>query len=152
MAKVTKVTDQVQSNRDQNKAMSAHVQSVSDPLFVQDTLRSIYTKERFGSVKAAQIEAFTFLRPRVKHSLLTLRRVRHFFEGTAKIVRGEEKDAVRAAQIEEAKREYRELTNRLARLEAAFAVADAEFFGPQMDAHRRASAPVGGLDRPGTEG
>lgn len=125
--------------------------SISDTAFVQDTLRSVYTVERFGSVKAAQTEAYNFLRKRVTGRQLTLRRVRTFFEGKAKAVRGEEKDAVRAAQIEEAKREYQELKTKLARMEAALAVADQAFLGPQMDAYRGSQAEMGAMDRAGTQ-
>jgi len=124
---------------------------MSDSVFVQDTLRSVYTVERFGSVKAAQIEAYEFIRIRVRKNL-TLRRVRHFFEGTARRVDGEEKDAVRMAQIEEARNEQRELRARLARLDAALARVDEDFHGPQMAAHREAAFGLGRMDLPRTQG
>lgn len=81
--------------------------SMSDTAFVQETLRGVYTVERFGSVKAAQGAALDFMRKRVRN--MTARRIRSFFEGTARIIRGEEKDAVRAAEIEEGRREQAEL-------------------------------------------
>lgn len=117
---------------------------MSDTAFVQETLTEIYTVKRFGSVKAAQFEAWGFLRKRVKEKPLKMRRVRAFFEGKAKIVRGEEKDAVRAAQIEEAKREQQELRARLARLDAALAVADQEF---HREAREALQSSLGGLRR-----
>lgn len=108
--------------------------SISDTDFVQNTLRDVYTVERFGSVKAAQIAAYDFLRKRVRGRTLTLRRVRTFFEGKAKAVRGEEKDAVRAAQIEEARNERNALRARLDRLDGLLAEMDAELFSPALAA------------------
>ena len=73
-----------------------------------------------------------------------------------------ELDALRAAAgiAREARNEYRELTARIARLEAALRVQDAEFSGPQADALRQATggphSPLGsqrGLGKPsGLEG
>lgn len=125
----------MQSKQDQ-------MQSVSDPVFVQNTLRSVYTIKRFGSVKAAQYEAWTFLRERVRKEL-KLRRVRHFFEGTAKRIDGEEKDAVRMAQIEEARNERTSLRARLDSLDALLAAVDEEFHGPTLAALRDQSRAAG---------
>jgi hypothetical protein len=119
---------------------------MSDTAFVQQTLGEIYTTKRFGSVKGAQYEAYSTLRKHIRERPLTLRRVRAFFEGKAKVIRGEEKDAVRAAKNEETRREYQELKARLSRLEASMSVADEAFFGPQMDAYRTLANGMGGLD------
>jgi predicted nuclease with TOPRIM domain len=108
---------------------------MSDTAFVQNTLKEVYTVERFGSVKAAQIEAYKFLRERVSGQI-TLRRVRSFFEGKARIVRGEEKDAVRAAQIEEARNERAKLRARLDRLDALIAEVDQEFARSKVEMAR----------------
>ena len=141
---LAKGSDKVLSDKDKNVP-------ISDTAFVHDTLREIYSIERFGSVKAAQNEAYAFLRKRVtKH--FTMRRVRSLFEGTARRIDGEEKDAIRMAQIEEAKREQHELRGRLAKLDAALAGLNADFPGPQMAAHREAAFGLGRVDRPGTEG
>lgn len=123
---------------------------MSDTVFVHETLTGIYTAKRFGSVKAAQYAAWDFLRRRVQKEL-TPRRVRSFFEGRAARIDGEEKDAVRAAQIEEARNEQRELLSRLAALDAALARIDPDFHGPQMAAHRQATSGVGRVDRPGNQ-
>lgn len=131
------------SNGDKSKSMS-------DTVFVQDTLRAVYTVERFGSVKAAQTEAYDFIRMRVRKTL-TMRRVRAFFEGKAKVIHGEEKDAVRAAQIEEARREYNTLRSRLASLEAALARTDSDFHGPSMDAYRGIADGMGRNDSAGNQ-
>lgn len=116
--------------------------SMSDTAFMQDTLKAIYTVQRFGSVKAAQTEAFNFIGARVKKKM-TMRRVRAFFEGKAKIVHGEEKDAARAAQIEEAKRERTLLRSRLDSLDALLASVDEEFHGPTLEALRHQARVAG---------
>ena len=124
---------------------------MSDTVFYQGVLRETFPTARHGSVKAALNAAHRFIAPRVsKH--FTHRRARSIWEGTARRIDAEEADALKRAQIEEARREYRELTQRLASLEAALAVADEAFFGPQMDAYRGAAAPMGRMDRPGTGG
>lgn len=122
---------------------------MSDTVFVRETLREVYSIRRFGSWKAAQVEAHDFINQRITKKV-TMRRVRSFFEGQAKVIRGEEKDAVRAAQIEEARNEYQSLRGRLASLEAMLAQTDAEFHGPQMDAYRASAAGLGNRDLPGS--
>jgi hypothetical protein len=104
---------------------------MSDVSFVQEGLRSVYTVERFGSVKAAQYEAYKMFRRSLSRPI-PLRRVRAMFEGTLRVIRGEEKDAVRAARIEEARNEREQLRARLDRLDGLLAVVDAEFFGAPM--------------------
>ncbi len=54
-----------------------------------------------------------------------MRRVRSIWEGTARRIDGEEKDALRRAKLEEARREQQLLRARLAELDAALA-ADAQ--------------------------
>ena len=53
-----------------------------------------------------------------------MRRVRSIWEGTARRIDGEEKDALRRATLEEAKREQQFLRTRLAELDAAIAAVD----------------------------
>jgi hypothetical protein len=43
--------------------------------------------------------------------------------------------------------EFAKLSTRLARLEAAMAISDADFFGPQIDGVRAATNGIGGKDR-----
>lgn len=126
--------------------------SMSDTAFVQDALKDVYTVERFGSVKAAQTEAYDFLRRHVRQKPLTFRRVRSFFEGKAKIIRGEEKDAVRIAQIEEARNEQRQLRERLARLDRVLSVVDEEFHSETLAALRQQAGGPRRVDLPRTEG
>ncbi len=134
-------SDKVLSERDKNKSMS-------DTVFARDVIRDAFPKDRHGSVKAAQSAAFSFIRKHVEKDF-TFRRVRAIWEGTARRIDGEEKDALRRAQIEEAKREQAELRARLARLDEALAVADAQN-------HRGMGAPsqpqaggLRGMDRRG---
>ncbi len=123
---------------------------MSDTVFMQNNLPEVFDPRRYGSVKAAQIAAYDFMKGRVKKQL-KLRRIRQLWEGQAARVDGEEKDALREAQIEEARNEYQALRCRLASLEAALGVADPEFFGPQMDAYRGPSNGLVGSHRPRTE-
>jgi hypothetical protein len=122
-AKVTEGADKVLSKRDKSESMN-------DTAFVYEKLNGIYTVERFGSKKAAQNAAYDFLRKLIRERPLKMRRVRAFFEGRARLIRGEEKDAVRAAEIEESKREHRELCRRLSALDAKLAELGASFHEP----------------------
>jgi hypothetical protein len=133
-------TDAMLSKQDKGLGMS-------DTTYFQGMARETWPRERFGSVKASLNAMHRFISPRVRKEF-THRRARSIWEGTAKRIDAEEAAAFREAQIEETRREYRELQIRLASLEASLAVADAEFHGPQMDAYRGASNPVGRMDRP----
>lgn len=93
---------------------------MSDTTFAMSAIQEAFPKKRFGSVYAAQHEAFKFLRTNVSKEM-TMRRIRSLWEGTAKRVDGEEKDALRWAKIEEAKREQKELRERLSKIDAALA-------------------------------
>lgn len=114
---------------------------MSDTAFMKENLPDVYDPKRYGSVKAAQIAAYDFMKRRVSKEL-KLRRIRQLWEGKAARVDGEEKDALREAQIEEARRERNELRARLDRLDAALAMVDEEFHGPTLEA-LRASQGVG---------
>ena len=128
---------------------------MSDVAFAQSLFRDAFPKARYGKVDALVYAAYRYLKPRVEPRLdrpFTLRRCETLFRGKVRRVDGAEQDALKQAKLEEARREYRELKDRLASMEAALAVADEEFHGPQMDAYRRSAAPVGSLDRTGTGG
>lgn len=108
-----------------DKVLSKHDKgsSMSDTTFAMSTIQEAFPKRRFGSVYAAQHEAFKFLRKNVSKEM-TMRRIRSLWEGKARRVDGEEKDALRWAKIEEAKREQTELRTRLAAIDAALAAID----------------------------
>lgn len=102
--------------------------SMSDTVFAKDVIQEAFPKIRYGSVIAAQCEAYNFLRKRVtKH--ITMRRIRSIWEGKARRIDNEEAVALRRAKIEEARREQIELRIRLSQLDAALAEMDAELAG-----------------------
>lgn len=120
---------------------------MSDTAYYQDLMRDTFPKARHGSVKAALNAAHRFISPKVTKQF-THRRARSIWEGTARRIDAEEAAALKRAQIEEARREHQELKVRLARLDAALAAVDPDFFGPEMEARRGASRPVGRVDLP----
>lgn len=122
---------------------------LSDVALAQNMLHEAFPRERYGKWDAALFAAYRFLKPRVERRIereYTMRRVRSLHEGTARRVDGAEFEALKEAQIKEARREYLEIKDRLACLEASLAVADEAFFGPAMDAYRGASSPMGFRD------
>lgn len=116
---------------------------MSDTTFMQDNLPEVFDPRRYGSVKAAQIAAYDFMKGRVNKTL-KLRRIRQLWEGRASRVDAEEKDALIEAQIEEARNEYQAVRSRLAHLEAVLAVADQTSAGTSLDGRRWTAR---GLDR-----
>lgn len=116
--------------------------SMSDTTFMQNNLPEVFDPRRYGSVKAAQIAAYDFMKGRVKKQL-KLRRIRQLWEGRATRVDGEEKDALREARIEEARNEYKALRRRLEILEAALAQDDTAPFGPPLGSHRGSESGLG---------
>lgn len=125
--------------------------SMSDTTFMQNNLPEVFDPRRYGSVKAAQIAAYDFMKGRVSKDL-KLRRVRQLWEGRATRVDGEEKDALRHAQIEEARNEYKALRRRLEHLETFLAVANKAETGPTLDKSRKSQSELGRRYRPGSEG
>lgn len=120
---------------------------MSDTTFYSAVMREAYpVPRRYSSVKAALNEAVRFIAPKVSKDF-THRRARSIWEGTARRIDAEEAAALRLAEIEESKREYRELQARLASLETSLALADEAFHGPSMVAYRSLANGVGQLDR-----
>ncbi len=120
--------------------------SMSDTLYMKENLPLVWSVERFWSVKAAQYAAYVFMKPRVVKDL-KLRRIRQLWEGKAGRVDGEEKDAVRLAQIEEAKHERAALRARLDRLDGLLAAVDEEFHGPTIAILREQASRQGRASR-----
>ena len=121
--------------------------SMSDTTFMQDNLPEVFPPRRYGSVKAAQIAAYDFMKGRVNKEL-KLRRIRQLWEGKAARVDGEEKDALREAQIEEARNEYKALRRRLERLETILAVAGQAVTCAALDKGRESTRGLGRGNRP----
>lgn len=105
--------------------MSDTCLSENDKDFARRTIRESFPAKRYGSAFAAQCEAYRFLLKQKLEKRVTLRRVRALWEGKASRVDGEEKDALRRAQIEEAKRERNDLRERLSKLDEELALLDA---------------------------
>ncbi len=117
------------SERDKDKSMS-------DTAFYSDLMREAFPRSRYGAAKTAIYAAYRFISPRVKKQF-TERRARSIWEGTARRIDAEEADAIRTAQLEEARREQKELRNRLSELDATLAALDARqdrFMGSEAGA------------------
>lgn len=115
---------------------------MSDTAYYSEAMRGAFPRGRYGGSKAAIYAAFRFISPKVNKKF-TERRARAIWEGTALRIDAEEAMAIKRAEIEEARREYRELQNRLACLEAGLAVADEAFHGPALDAYRAMARGLG---------
>ncbi|MEJ8308573.1 hypothetical protein [Agrobacterium larrymoorei] len=93
-------------------------------LEARDTMRSAYSLTRYGKLDNVFYHAVRFISPRVTKDF-TQRRARSIWEGTAKRIDSEEMDALRAALIEESRREKEELRTRLAALDEKIAAYEA---------------------------
>lgn len=119
---IAKGTDKVLSKRDKSASMSDTYLSENDKSFSRKAIKEAFPKERYGSVIAAQVAAYHFLLRQKLEKRITMRRVRALWEGHALRIDGEEKDALRRAKIEEAKREHNELRQRLSELDRELAL------------------------------
>lgn len=145
-------TDKVSRNDPKN--LSDRDKAMSDIAYAKRLMDEAFPPQRFGNVQAALLEAYRFMKPKVEPRIerpFTFRRVRSLHEGSARRVDGAEMDALKLAQIEEARREHRELRARLAHLEEALAMADAAPAGAPVGAYRSPAGAVGGEDRARTE-
>lgn len=121
---------------------------MSDTTFMRNNLPEVFPPRRYGSVKAAQIAAYDFMKRRVNKEL-KLRRIRQLWEGKAARVDGEEKDALREAEIEEARNEYKALRRRLERLETFLALANQACVGATLDEGGKPTRRLVGGNRSG---
>jgi len=116
--------------------------SMSDTVYYSGVMREAYpVPRRYSTVKAALNEAVRFIAPKVSKDF-SHRRARAIWEGRARRIDAEEAAALRLAEIEESRREQRELRQRLARLDAALAVADEAF---HCEARAAVQSQMGGL-------
>jgi hypothetical protein len=143
-AKMKQENDKVLGKRDK-------VSEMSDTAVYSGAMRDAFPVRRHGSAKAAIFAAYRFLSPLVRKQF-TPRRARSIWEGTARRIDAEEAAALRLAEIEEAKREQQELRARLASLDRALAVADAEFHRETIAAIQSQVRGLGGVDRTRVEG
>lgn len=133
-ATMTEDEDEMLGQSDKDKA-------VSDTAYYSGVMRGAFPRHRYGGAKPAIYAAFRFIAPKVTKKF-TERRARAIWEGTARRIDAEESAVLRLAEIEEARREQRELRQRLARLDAALAVADQDF---HCEARAAMQSQVGGL-------
>lgn len=110
------------SNSDKDSANRA--KEMTDAFYAQNLLREAFPEQRYGSVKGAIFAAYRFISPKVSKDL-TPRRIRSIREGTARRIDAEEMEALKAAIIEESRREQSELRSRLAALDEKVAAFDA---------------------------
>lgn len=95
----------------------------TDVLEARGLMRSAFPLRRYGKLDNAFYEACKFVNRFVEKEF-TQRRARSIWEGTARRIDAEEMDALRLAEIEESKREHKELRARLAALDAKLARVD----------------------------
>lgn len=120
-----------------------------DTVTYSGIIREAYpVPRRYSTVKGALNEAVRFIAPKVSKDF-SHRRARAIWEGRARRIDAEEAAALRLAEIEEGRREQKELRQRLARLDEALAVADAEFHRETCAALRSQMGGFRSLDRTG---
>lgn len=117
------------SNSDKDSAKRAKV--MSDAYYAQNLLKEAFPEQRYGSVKGAIFAAYRFVSPKVSKEL-TPRRIRAIRDGRARRIDAEEMDALKAAIIEESRREQLELRARLAALDEKVAAFDARVAGSSV--------------------
>jgi len=137
---LTEGMDKVSSRKDKDYSMS-------DTAYYSGIMREAYpVPRRYSTVKGALNEAVRFIAPKVSKDF-SHRRARAIWEGRARRIDAEEAAALRLAEIEEGRREQRELRQRLARLDAALAVADEAFHCETRTAMQSQMGGLRGMDR-----
>lgn len=128
------------------KKLPKRGKEMSDVAYAQSLFKEAFPKSRYGKLDALLYEAYRFLKPRVEPRIqrpFTIRRCETLHRGTARRVDGAELEALKAAQIEELKRERTETISRLAVLEEALAVAGPVSAGETMVPHSEDAHPLG---------
>lgn len=111
---------------------------MDDVLETQALFKAAFPRWRYSSVKEMINDGYRVLSRTVSKDL-THRRVETIWQGTARRIDGQEKDALRLAAIEEDRREAREIRARLAALDARLSTVDPEFHSPALAAYREAT-------------
>jgi len=128
MSNMAKGLYKVLSDKDKDVGMS-------DATFYSGQFREAFPARRYGSTKAAIWAGYRYISPKVTKQF-TERRARAIWEGAARRFDAEEAAIIQKAKIEEARREYRELHERLSALDASLAAIDEAFHGPTREAIR----------------
>lgn len=132
------------------KSLSKSDKAMSDPAYAQTLFLDAFPLKRYGKAAAAICEAYRILKPLVQPHIereFTARRVRSLYEGAARRVDGAEIAALEFAKLEEARREQKELRERLARLDETIAVADEAVNREARPAMWKAMGRIRGVDR-----
>ncbi|KQY78626.1 hypothetical protein ASD52_01910 [Ensifer sp. Root142] len=108
----------------------------ADVLEARDLMKGAFPLERYGKLDNVFFEVCKYVNRFVQKEF-TQRRARSIWEGTARRIDAEEMDALRLAEIEESKREQRELRARLVALDAKLARVGAAAARTQVAADRR---------------
>lgn len=117
---------------------------MSDTAYYSGIIREAYpVPRRYSTVKGALNEAVRFIAPKVSKDF-SHRRARAIWEGRARRIDAEEAAALRLAEIEEGRREQKELRQRLARLDEALAMVDQDF---HCEARSALQSQMGGFCR-----
>lgn len=125
-----------------DRDLSKRDKKMTDVFYAQSLLREAFPRSRYGKVDAVFYEARKFINKRVNKEV-TLRRIRTIWEGTARRIDSEEMEALKAALIEEERREQKELRARLAALDAKIANFDAATSRKAVAPDREHSGRVG---------
>ena len=91
---------------------------------VQALIQDTWPVKRTGSVQASLLAAYRYLRPRVHSREITHRRIETMWRGSLRRVDADEMDALRQAELEQARHEQKALRARLAALDARLAAFD----------------------------
>lgn len=107
------------------------VNKMSDVFMAQSLLKDAFPLRRYGKLDNVFYESCKFVNRLVRKEF-TPRRARSIWEGTARRIDAEEMEALKAALLEESRAEQRELRARLAALDEALALREADFNRTQM--------------------
>lgn len=98
-------------------------EAMSDTEYAQDLIKDAFPRWRFGKVDACIFEATEYVSKRVKKRV-TPRRMRSIWEGTARRIDAEERDALEQAKLEGLRYAQTRLRTRLAEIDEALAAFD----------------------------
>lgn len=107
------------------------VKKMSDVFAAQSLLKDAFPLRRYGKLDNVFYESCRFVNRLVRKDF-TQRRARSIWEGTARRIDAEEMDALKAALLEETRREAQELRARLAALDETLAVREADYHRSQV--------------------
>lgn len=115
---------------------------MSPTIAARDLMRDAWPIQRYGKLDNVFYHAVRFISPRVSKEF-SPRRARSIWEGSARRIDSEEMDALRAALIEESRRETEELRARLAALDEKIAFFDAVLAGETLASSSREADRLG---------